>query len=359
MIDTLSFIRLETVSLYLFLIAVLAWGVKYLLKWLAKRSGKNPLTLLVIQILEAAVVPLTIMSIIVVAYQTIKFGEYFPDWIPNLRQITLGSVIFLGTFTVARTGSIIVQWYSDTVAGRTKTTLDDTFAPLLKRVFVLIIYLIGLLIFLDSIGVSITPMLTSLGLSGLAVALALQPTLESFFAGLQVLTDRVVAVGDYVELAGLEGYVVEIGWRSTRIQTTQRNLIIVPNSTLVSAIITNYDAPVREISVIVDAGVSYESDLDKVEKISLEVMQEVIEESHDAVKNRQPQFGFSSFGDSNINFWVWHYAVSKPAQKRLRSTIIKKLHARFVAEGIEMNYPVRKIVYEPPESVLIEGRDAG
>ncbi|MEM8857067.1 MAG: mechanosensitive ion channel family protein [Chloroflexota bacterium] len=354
MIETLSFLRLETVSLYLFLVAVFAWGVKYLLKWLAKRSGKNPYTLLVVQILSAAVVPLTIMSVIVVSYQTVIFAEFFEDWVFNIRQITLGSIIFLGTFTVARVSSIIVQWYSDTVAGRTKTTLDDTFAPLLKRILVIIVYLIGLLIFLDSIGVSITPMLTSLGLSGLAVALALQPTLESFFAGLQVLTDRVVAIGDYVELEGLEGYVVEIGWRSTRIQTTQRNLIIVPNSTLVSAIITNYDAPVREISVIVDAGVSYESDLEEVERISMEVLHDIVENSQDAVKNRQPQFGFSSFGDSNINFWLWHYAVSKPAQKRLRSTIIKKLHARFVEEGIEMNYPVRKIVYEPPAEDQID-----
>ena len=351
MFEFIQSLNLTSINLTLFLIALFAWGIKYLLKWLARRSGKNPYTLLVVRILDAAVIPLTLISIVVITYQSIQGYAATPQAEVRFSQIAISLVILFGTFAVARTGSIILSWYSDTVAKRTKTTLDDTFAPLINRVLTIAIYIGGLLVLLESLDIPITPMLTSLGLSGLAVALALQPTLESFFAGLQVLTDQVVAVGDYVELEGLEGYVIEIGWRSTRIQTTQRNLIIVPNSTLVSAIITNYDAPVREISVIIHAGVSYESDLEKVEQVSLDVMREVIKESHDAVQNRQPQFGFDSFGDSNINFWVWHYAKSKAASKRLTSLIIKRLHARFVEEGIEMNYPVRKIVYEaPPET---------
>ncbi|MFK7800915.1 MAG: mechanosensitive ion channel family protein [Anaerolineae bacterium] len=349
MFELIQSLNLTSINLTLFLIAILAWGIKYLLKWLARRAGKNPYTLLVVQILDSAVIPLTLISIVVITYQSVQGYAETAETEKRIGQIAIAMVILFATFTIARTGSIILSWYSNTVAKRTKTTLDDTFAPLINRVLTIAIYIGGLLVLLDSFEIPITPMLTSLGLSGLAVALALQPTLESFFAGLQVLTDQVVAVGDYVELEGLEGYVVEIGWRSTRIQTTQRNMVIVPNSTLVSAIITNYDAPVREISVIIHAGVSYESDLEKVEKVSLEVMRAVIEESHDAVKNRQPQFGFESFGDSNINFWVWHYAKSKAASKRLTSLIIKRLHARFVEDGIEMNYPVRKIMYDAPE----------
>ena len=348
MFETLQSFNLTSINLTLFLIAIFAWGIKYLLKWLARRWGKNPYTLLVVRILDAAVIPLTLISAVVIIFQSVEITDSFTDREEQLRKITFSAVIVLATFTLARTGSIILKWYSDTVAKRTKTTLDDTFAPLINRVLTIGIYIGGLLVLLESLDIPISPMLTSLGLSGLAVALALQPTLESFFAGLQVLTDQVVSVGDYVELEGLEGYVIEIGWRSTRIQTTQRNLVIVPNSTLVSAIITNYDAPVREISVIIHAGVSYESDLEKVERVSLEVMNAVIEESSDAVDNRLPHFGFESFGDSNINFWVWHYAKSKAAQKRLTSLIIKRLHQRFVEEGIEMNYPVRKVVYEPP-----------
>lgn len=353
MFESIKALSLTSINLTLFGIAIFAWGIKYLLKWLVRRSGKNPYTLLIVQILDAAVIPLSIMSAVLILFQALQRTAYLvgnPDRFNLFEQITFGAVIFFATFTLARAVSIILGWYSNTVAKRTKSTLDDTFAPLINRVLTIGIYVGGLLILLDGLDVPITPMLTSLGLSGLAVALALQPTLESFFAGLQVLTDQVVSVGDYVELEGLEGYVIEIGWRSTRIQTTQRNLVIVPNSTLVSAIITNYDAPVREISVIVDAGVSYESDLELVEKVSLEVMNAVIEESNDAVTNRQPQFGFESFGDSNINFWIWHYAKSKAASKRLRSLIIKRLHARFVEEGIEMNYPVRKIVYDPPNA---------
>ena len=285
MFETLQSFNLTSINLTLFLIAIFAWGIKYLLKWLARRWGKNPYTLLVVRILDAAVIPLTLISAVVIIFQSVEITDSFTDREEQLRKITFSAVIVLATFTLARTGSIILKWYSDTVAKRTKTTLDDTFAPLINRVLTIGIYIGGLLVLLESLDIPISPMLTSLGLSGLAVALALQPTLESFFAGLQVLTDQVVSVGDYVELEGLEGYVIEIGWRSTRIQTTQRNLVIVHNSTLVSAIITNYDAPVREISVIIHAGVSYESDLEKVERVSLEVMNAVIEESSDAVDN--------------------------------------------------------------------------
>ncbi len=350
MFDSIQSMNLTSVNVTLFLIAIMAWGIKYTLKWYSRREWHNPHALLIVRILDSAVIPLTLISAVVIIFQTLRDTQTFEQYEEIYERISISLVIVFATIAVARSGSHILQWYSDTVAKRTKSTLDDNFAPLIHRVLTIGIYIGGILILLNSLDIPISPMLTSLGLSGLAVALALQPTLESFFAGLQVLTDRVVTVGDYVELEGLEGYVIEIGWRSTRIQTTQRNLVIVPNSRLVSAIITNYDAPVREISVIIEAGVSYESDLEQVERVSLEVMNAVIEESNDAVKNRVPHFGFDSFGDSNINFWVWHYAKSKAAAKRLTSLIIKRLHQRFVEEGIEMNYPVRKVVYEPPES---------
>jgi small-conductance mechanosensitive channel len=140
--------------------------------------------------------------------------------------------------------------------------------------------------------------------------------------------------------------VVEVGWRSTRIRSTYQNLIVVPNSRLVESIITNYDTPLREVAVIVEAGVSYSSDLGRVEEIAMDVTRQVIQELPEAVKDRDPWFGFDTFGDSNINFWVWHYATDYISTFRLKSELIKRLHARFEQEDIEINYPVRKLVYD-------------
>jgi small-conductance mechanosensitive channel len=299
------------------------------------------------QILISLARPMLLLMIIQGLFLALGFLSPLQPWRDNLRLANILFAIIVFTHGLARAGYIFMSWYGQSVATRTTTTLDDTFTPLLRRILVLIIYVIGGLVLLDSLGITVTPMLTGLGLSGLAVALALQPTLASFFAGLQVITDQVVSVGDFVELdSGEQGYVVEVGWRSTRIRSTYQNLIVVPNSRLVDSIITNYDNPLQEVAVIVEAGVSYSSDLARVEEIALAVTREVIEELPEAVKNRQPWFGFDTFGDSNINFWVWHYATDYIATFRLKSELIKRLHARFNQEGIEINYPVRKLVYE-------------
>ncbi len=134
----------------------------------------------------------------------------------------------------------------------------------------LIIYAIGILILLDYLNVSITPILAGLGIGGLAIALALQPTLGNFFAGTQIVSDRVVRTGDYIELdnSSIRGYVTDVGWRSTRIRTPFDNLVTIPNSRLADSIITNYYAPNMELGVIVNCGVSYSSDLAHVEDVA-------------------------------------------------------------------------------------------
>ena len=200
---------------------------------------------------------------------------------------------------------------------------------------------------LDYFGISITPLVAGLGIGGLAVALALQPTLGNFFAGTQLVLDRMVHVGDYIELdSGEKGYVVEVGWRSTRVRTTFNNMMVIPNSRLVDSIITNYYGPSMEMAVMVESGVSYSSDLAQVEAVALAVAREIVEELPEAVKTREPWFAYDAFGDSNINFWVWIYAIDRIASFRVKSELIKRLHTRFAQEGITINYPVRLLTYE-------------
>ena len=126
-------------------------------------------------------------------------------------------------------------------------------------------------------------------------------------------------------------------------------MLIIPNSRLVESIVTNFHGPAMELAVIVESGVSYSSDLAFVEQVTLEVAREVIQELPEAVKNREPWFGYDEFGDSNINFWVWLYATDRLGSFRVRSEVIKRLHARFAKEGIVINYPVRLLTYENPE----------
>ena len=136
----------------------------------------------------------------------------------------------------------------------------------------LTIYLIGLLVLLQTLGVSITPLLTALGVGGLAVALALQDTLSNLFAGLHVIGSRKVRLGDYIQIeSGEEGYVVDINWRNTSIRSLPNDIVVVPNAKLANAIVTNFYQPERETSVVAKACVAYDSDLEHVERVTVEV----------------------------------------------------------------------------------------
>src|SRR2546425_1232464 len=105
---------------------------------------------------------------------------------------------------------------------------------------------IGILIFLDSIGISITPILASLGVGSLAVALALQDTLANLFAGLYMIADKPIEPGHLVKLpGGEEGYVTRVGWRSTWIRMTNNNMLVIPNSKLSGGIVIPY--PIRTL----------------------------------------------------------------------------------------------------------------
>jgi small-conductance mechanosensitive channel len=203
---------------------------------------------------------------------------------------------------------------------------------------------IGVLIFLDLLGVSITPILASLGIGSFAVALALQDTLSNFFAGIYVAVDKPVQAGDFIRLEnGEEGYVVEVGWRSTRIRTLPNNVVIIPNAKLMGSILTNYYLPDKEIEVSLDVGVDYRSDLTRVEQVVCDVAREVLKKVPGAVSSFEPAVRFHAFADSSVNFKVVMRAKEFSDSYLIKHEFIKALHARFKKEGIVIPYPVRTV----------------
>jgi len=260
-------------------------------------------------------------------------------------QLWQVATILIATFTTSHLADRTIRWYLRNVAMNTATTLDDTLLPIFRRVLPLTVYAIGGLVAIDNLGISISPILAGLGIGGLAVALAVQPTLSNFFAGTYVVTEGELKTGDFIELdGGPSGYVESVGWRSTKIRTRFNNLVIIPNSRMAESIVTNYFSPTPAMNIIVTCGVSYESDLSQVETIALEEAASLIKESSHSVKNVDPFFGFSNFGDSNIDFYIFLQAVDRQGTFTLKSELMKRIHARFASEGIEINYPVRKLV---------------
>ncbi len=202
----------------------------------------------------------------------------------------------------------------------------------------------GLLIVLDQLGVSIAPLVAGLGIGGVAVALALQGTLASIFAGLSFMTDGSIRSGDYVELDnGTIGMIEAIGWRTTRIRLLSDNTVIIPNSKLADSVTTNYNHPSEEMSVYVQVGVSYFSDLAQVERVTVEVGRQVLAETPGAVKDYEPSIWYTDFGDSNINFWVVLRSENYLDSWLVKHNFVKALYDRYEKEGIEISFPARNV----------------
>lgn len=258
------------------------------------------------------------------------------------RALTTVIIISI-TLLAARIAGGLVVHYSAGATGVFRST------SLFRNLTVMVVVLLGGLVWLQTFGISITPMLTALGVGGLAVALALQDTLSNLFAGLQIIISQQLRVGDYVKLeTGEEGYVTDIRWRNTTIRALPNNLIIVPNSKLASNIITNYYLPQQEMSVLVQVGVAYDSDLELVERVTIAVGKEVMAATQGGVPESEPFIRYHTFDASSINFSVILRAREFVDQYLIKHEFIKRLQARYREENITIPFPIRTVHLKAP-----------
>lgn len=249
--------------------------------------------------------------------------------------------IFSITFVLANISAKLIKIYSS----RVETALPVT--SLTQNVSRILIFGIGILVILNSLGISITPILATLGVGGLAVALALEDTLSNLFSGFHITIARQIKIGDYVKLeSGEEGYVTDINWRTTKIKMLSNNVVLVPNEKLTKAIITNYYFPDKEMAVLVNLGVHYNSDLKRVERVTCEIAKEVMKEVLGGVPEFEPFMRYHTFADFSINFTVILRAKEFVDQYLIKHEFIKRLHERYAKEGIVIPYPIRAINYE-------------
>ena len=243
-----------------------------------------------------------------------------------------------------------ITWIVATVlSGMTKVKDPDSEAvvrssSIIGNIIKVIVYCIGVLVILRSLGISITPILAGLGVGGLAVALALQDTLSNLFAGIQIISTKQINPGDFIKLeSGQEGFVEDISWRYTALKTGANNIIIVPNSKLAGVIVSNYFLPDKEVVFDIAVGVDYNSDLQKVEEVTVKVLKEMQQASPDCVQHFEPFIRFQQFGESSIQLKAFLKAKTFGSQFLIKHELMKRIQKRYAEEGINIPYPVRNV----------------
>lgn len=268
----------------------------------------------------------------------------------SLRRLLLVIIILSATVVAARIAADLVGVYAAQSEGLIPST------SIFRNITAVVVVALGILVTLQTLGISITPILGALGVGGLAVALALQDTLSNLFAGLHIIASRQVRVGDFIKLeTGEEGYVTDIRWRNTTIRALQNNMFIIPNSKLASSIMTNFYQPDKELAVLVQMGVHYDSDLAKVERVTIEVAREVMQTVEGGVPTFEPFTRYHTFADSSINFTVILRGREFVDQHLIRHEFVKRVQKRYAEEGIEIPYPIRNLYMRTPVE-LEQGR---
>lgn len=205
------------------------------------------------------------------------------------------------------------------------------------------IILIGVLTALEVLGVSIIPLITALGVGGLAVALALKDTLTNLFAGIHIMVEKSVRVGDFIKLeTGQEGYVEDITWRTTRIKMLPNNILIVPNNNLSQSVVTNYSLPDKETAISLQFSVSYGADPERVEYLIVETARSAADEITGLLCEPLPIVRFvPGFGENSMDFTLKCQIREIADRGQVTHELRRRILAELRNDGIEIPFPQR------------------
>jgi len=305
----------------------------YLSRWASKT--KTNLDDIIIRSSKPHVITWSFLLGVFIAARIAPLGAVLT---PMVGKAVLSLFLFSITFLASNIASLAIKNYG------TKTNLSLPLTGLTDTLVRVVIVIIGALIILANLGISVTPVLTALGVGSLAVALALQDTLSNLIAGFHIIAGKQFRPGDYIKIdSGQEGYIVDIGWRTTRLRELSNNVIVIPNVKIGSSIITNYYLPEKEMSIVIPVGVAYASDLEKVEKVTVEVANSVLKEVTGGIKEFNTFIRYNSFGDSSIGLSVILRVKEFTDKFLITHEFIKQLHERYRAEGIEIPFPQRVV----------------
>ncbi|MCE5312387.1 MAG: mechanosensitive ion channel family protein [Nitrospiraceae bacterium] len=316
------------------LLAARAFAFKLLHRWAGSTETKADDI-----VIKSLKTPSILWCIALGLYAGILFSDLAEKHIDYISKVIHVIIIFSITIAAANLAGRVFRGYIQ------KSNLPIPTTGLAFAILKGAIIVIGILIILSVLGISITPLITALGVGGLAVALALQDTLANLFAGIHILVERSVRIGDFIKLeTGQEGYVDDITWRTTRIRMLPNNMVVIPNSKLSQSIVTNYFLPEKKMAIAMPISVSYSCDPENVEGILIDEAKKGIAGIPGLLAEPEPAVRFTGFGENSLDFSLICHVKEFVEQFAVQNELRKRIYRRFGEEGIEIPFPQR-IVY--------------
>jgi small-conductance mechanosensitive channel len=288
-----------------------------------------------VALVERMITPILVIAVVSAGFNLFPLSGRL---LTVLNRSFYVAILAIGIYCVAKAVLILLNQWIENSEGR------ENFEPA-QFVVRVVFGAFGTMIVLENLGISLTAVWTTLGVESVAIALALQDTLSNFFAGVYLRLDHPVRLADYIKLeSGEEGFVVERGWRSTRIKALSNNTIVVPNAKLASTIVTNFSLPDPHMSLLIPVSVNLNSDPERVENILVDEASKALETVPGLLRDSAPFVRFiPGFGQFSLDFTLICSVGNYVDQYLVQHEFRKRIYKRFRDEGIEFPIPQRNV----------------
>ncbi len=327
-------------------------------KWLVRMAAQseNKYDDILVDALRRSILYIILLTGLNIALRELPRAKII---MPYARPFLTASFIVLLSYILTKVLKMLVRIRAEHDHNRMAAV------SLTRRSIEIVVYTIACVMVLRAFGVDIAPIITALGVGGLAVALALQDTLSNFFAGIYLTLANQIRVGDYIRISdgNFEGYVRDIGWRNTTIEMQEMNSVLIPNNKLSQAIVTNFHLPTEIQYLLLTFGVHHNTDPQLVEDVltamTLEYGSATCEEAQELREGKirgllhtpEPVIRFREFGEFTLNFRFFIAISHFDWQFEARSNVMKQIYYTFKKHGIIVPMPIRALqIGAHPES---------
>lgn len=284
--------------------------------------------------------PVSIILLLIGVRLAIIPHKIRPDILEIGEHLIVSLIIVIVAYIAIIIFDILIGNWGSRFAAKTASKIDDEVVTLFQRFSRITLSLIGVIFILNVWGIEVAPLLASLGIAGIAVAFALQTTLGNIFGGVSLIVDRSIKVDDFIKLDdGTQGFVTDIGLRSTKIKSPDGDLIILPNGKLADSKIYNYHKPLPTTRVTVEFGVKYGSDVEKVKKIVMEQLSSM----KDILKEPAPQVIFHELGEFSLKFKAFFWVSSLEKKMEAKENVATAIYNALNKNKIGIPFPTRTV----------------
>mgnify|MGYP005995040689 CR=1 FL=1 len=316
---------------------LLYWFTRTVMKKITAKT-KTQLDDLLIDKLEK---PVIFIVIIAAYYWAISYLNFPNNGLENLlfKLATFALVIDI-TWLISRTLDAVVEEYIVPITEKSESDFDDQVLPIMRKGIRAVIWIMGIIIGMDNLGIDITAMIAGLGIGGLALALAAQDMVKNIFGGIMIFLDKPFKIGERIQIDGFDGTVEEVGLRSTRVRTLEGRLLIINNSTFSDNTVVNVSAE-HTRKVVLNLGMTYDTTPEQMQQ-SMDILKEIVI-AHPAIETEDASIGFNAYGDFALGI-LFVYRIKKEGDILQTQTEINlEILKRFNAEGLEFAFPTQTI----------------